>query len=181
MNVQVIGLHGKKRSSGIQFRSPDSNHGDIGTVALQVIKMKETQTSPIIAELCSFQDKAMEALYCTRRRLAMAPIVRIWALFGTASVLATMLRREYNIWLINCGLILQAARFLALRRYARTGSSSLVSLLCHASFPARAALLLTCGYYFSEVQQSLELLIPLFAVYDAVLFPFIEQVRVAET
>ena len=125
--------------------------------------------------LLGFSENATERGYTRHRQLVMAPIVRLWALFGTAAVLATLARREYTQWDMNIGLLGQALRFLALRLVAGN-LSSLENVIHVASFPLRATVLVISCIHFKAVGHSVSQVLPLFALYDAVLYPCIEQV-----
>ncbi len=123
-----------------------------------------------------FQDPELETRFTAHRQRLMAPILRLWTLFGTASVLATLARREFTQWDLNLGLLTLAARFLALRYFVGISSCSAISALHIASFPLRAIFLVACSVHFTAFSKSISFLIPLMAVYDVVLYPCIEQV-----
>ena len=131
-----------------------------------------------LAQGLCFQNRELERCFTIHRQHVMAPIVQVWALFGTAAVVATLARRESTQWDFNLGLLTQAARFLALRYFVGIGSCRMVKALHIASFPLRAVFLVVCSIHFPAVSHSISHLIPLFTVFDVVLYPCIEQVCV---
>ena len=123
-----------------------------------------------------FSNPQFERRYVAHRQLVMSHIIGVWTLFGTTAVMSTLAKHEFAQLAMYVSLLLQAARFLALRHFTGV-DSNMVGALRIISFPLRAASLVVFSAYFSIAGEAISQLLPLFAVYDAVLFPCIEQVR----
>ncbi len=121
--------------------------------------------------LLDFHDPTLEVRYLAHRQHLMAPMLRLWAVFGTATVIAALAGREASTEFVAL-LFAQGARFLALQ-FCQSSSARFAGVLYLASFPLRAALLVTCQAHINSQFH----LLPLLAVYDGILYPSLEQVR----